>query len=136
MGEREYERGVLSMEPHPQESWLLRYTFRGYLELAAARQIVAWRADAFADHPVIEEFHDWWDMTGYDSLSRRLLTDHTLAHRARLARVHLLFRSQLVRMGVAAASIPLGRLLVSHASPERFAERLEASLARGAPAES
>src|SRR5262245_53149402 len=53
-------------------------------------------------------FYDWAEVTGYESASRVLLTKWSLsAPRGSIGGVHILFRSRLVAMGVATASLAL-----------------------------
>jgi hypothetical protein len=58
-------------------------------------------------------FHDWYDMTGYDSECRRRLTDWALNNRTRIEKVHILVQHKLVAMGVATGSLLVGGDLVS-----------------------
>jgi hypothetical protein len=63
----------------------------------------------------IQVFHDWLDMTGYTSASRKRLTEWSLAHLGEYQQVHISLRSKLVGMGVQVANIALrGQIQVHH----------------------
>ncbi len=53
----------------------------------------------------IEGFHDWSELVGYESESRRAVTDWSLSHRSDVVRVHVHVTQQLVRMGVSVTSM-------------------------------
>jgi hypothetical protein len=59
-------------------------------------------------------FHDWLDMTGYDSKTRVRLTLWSVAHRNAYEEVHLAVRSRIVAMGVQVANVPLGGFMRAH----------------------
>lgn len=59
-------------------------------------------------------FHDWLDMTGYDSRTRVRLTMWSVAHRTAYQEVHLAVRSRIVAMGVQVANVPLGGFMRAH----------------------
>ena len=59
-------------------------------------------------------FHDWLEMTGYDSSCRKRITDWTVKHLSAYAVVHVALRSKLVAMGVQVANIALGGLVKTH----------------------
>jgi len=75
-------------------------------------------------------FHDWTEMESYDSETRRLLTDWSLAHRAQFIEVHLAVRSRLVRMGVTVANLALGNFMVTHESVDTMEKAFLETLAR------
>ncbi len=56
----------------------------------------------------VNVFHDWIEMTGYESRSRQRLTAWSLANLDAYSEVHLALRSKLVAMGVQVANIALG----------------------------
>jgi len=76
-----------------------------------------------------EAFHDWEGMTEYDGQARVTVTNTALALRTSYERVHVLFRSRAVAMGVKLASAVLPNL-VSHLDRASFEAALEASLKR------
>jgi hypothetical protein len=59
-------------------------------------------------------FHDWMELTGYDSKTRYRLTTWSAEHRATFEEVHLAVRSPLVAMGVQVANIALGGFMRVH----------------------
>ena len=71
-------------------------------------------------------FHDWMQMTGYDSKTRIRLTTWSAAHRAAYQEVHLAVRSRIVAMGVQVANIALGGFMRAHTG----VASLEVELAR------
>ncbi len=114
----EFPKGVLTFERLC--SAVLAFHFTGHLEEAAARKIIELRSAAFDDVERAEEFHDWWQMSSYDSASRALLTEDSLKRRQQISRIHLLIASRLVRMGVSVATIVLGDQLVPYAERNAF----------------
>lgn len=127
--ELEFAHG--SLHCRTVEPWLLEYRFTGYLEAAAASKIVELRERALATTASIYELHDWWAMAGYESESRRILTEHSLAMRARIPELHILVQSKMVHMGVSVAKIALGNVLNSYLSREEFVGRREHLRQRG-----
>jgi hypothetical protein len=73
---------------------------------------------------VVWGFHDWLDMTGYDSASRIDLTSWVLKNRAK-SRLCIGLRSKLVAMGVSVANLALGNMIETFSS----SAQLEAALA-------
>ncbi len=59
-------------------------------------------------------FHDWMEMTGYDSKTRYKMTTWSAEHRASFEEVHLAVRSRIVAMGVQVANIALGGFMRAH----------------------
>jgi hypothetical protein len=53
-------------------------------------------------------FHDWSEMSNYDSNTRKQLTEWALEQRGKLPTHHILVQSKLVAMGVSTASLLLG----------------------------
>lgn len=76
-------------------------------------------------------FHDWLDMTGYDSSCRKRITDWTVKHLDAYAAVHVLLRSKLVAMGVQVANLALGGLVKTH----KTRASLEAAVRAAVPQE-
>lgn len=76
-------------------------------------------------------FHDWMGMVSYDSVTRKLLTDWSIAHRAQIRASHIALESRLVRMGVTVANLALDGILESHATRESLGEAFEKFVAAG-----
>jgi hypothetical protein len=55
-------------------------------------------------------FHEWLEMTNYESRCRVELTNWVLSHRAQ-SRLSIAVRSKLVAMGVSVANLVLGNLI-------------------------
>lgn len=64
-------------------------------------------------------FHDWSDMTGYETRARLRLTAWVLRYRDRFAGIHILSSSSLVSMGVTVANLALGQFMTSRGLSER-----------------
>jgi hypothetical protein len=105
----------------------------GYLCVAFAQCIVDAGNDVVAGHGRLLGFHDWSRVRGYDSDSRVKLTEWGLSIRASVDRVHILFASKLVRMGVAVASIALSGMIVAYDDPSRFGRELETAVRERRP---
>lgn len=59
-------------------------------------------------------FHDWVEMTGYESHCRQRLTTWAVANLDAFDEMHLAQRSKIVAMGVQVANIALGGLIRTH----------------------
>jgi hypothetical protein len=71
-------------------------------------------------------FHDWIELTGYDSKTRVRLTMWSASRRHHYEEVHLAVRSRIVAMGVQVANIALGGFMRAHSGTAS----LEVELAR------
>jgi hypothetical protein len=78
----------------------------GHLPTEHARHIISYVDPLFQKGRVIG-FHDWFEMTSYDSASRSELTAWSLRYRS-LAQINIGTRSPLVSMGVTVAGLALG----------------------------
>jgi len=74
--------------------------------MAAVDRNTAPRLGLFEDGRVLG-FHDWFQMTGYDTASRNQLTEWSL-RRSALAQINIGTRAKLVSMGVTVAALALG----------------------------
>jgi hypothetical protein len=68
----------------------------------------------------VEVFHDWYDVTGYDTEARKALTEWNLAHQSSVVQVHMLVKSKVVAMGVSVASVVAGRDFAVYSDRARF----------------
>ncbi len=91
--------------PHVLVSRLL-----GTLTVEGAQAIVMATRRMVARTPGHVAFHDWDDMTDYDSEARSRLTNVALELKKQIVVMHILTRSIGVRMGVKAASLVLPML--------------------------
>jgi len=73
-------------------------------------------------------FHDWDEMTDYDSEARSRLTNVALELTKRIEAMHMLTRSTVVRLGVKAASLVIPRLRM-HDDRRSFEQELRRALA-------
>lgn len=71
-------------------------------------------------------FHDWMELTGYESRTRLRLTTWSAARRHTFEEVHLAIKSRIVAMGVQVANIALGGFMRAHTG----VSSLEVELAR------
>jgi hypothetical protein len=78
-------------------------------------------------------FHDWFEMTGYETSARKQLTDWSVANRKHYREVHIGLRSKIVAMGINVANIPLGGLIRAHGSRPPFERAFEKCLRAYAP---
>lgn len=73
----------------------------------------------------ITVFHDWLDMTGYESRCRQRLTSWSMARLHHYEEVHLGVRSKIVAMGVQVANLALGGLISAHSNRAKLEVQLE-----------
>jgi hypothetical protein len=59
-------------------------------------------------------FHDWMELTGYDTKTRIRLTHWSVAHRKAYEEVHLAVRSRIIAMGVQVANVAVGGMMRAH----------------------
>jgi len=98
-------RGSIRLWQHPR---LRLYSTRvvGHLSIGLAQRIIDYVDPLFEQGKVIG-FHDWFQMTGYDTASRSQLTAWSL-RRSALAQINIGTRAKLVSMGVTVAALALG----------------------------
>ena len=77
----------------------------GHWEMPVAERFKTFGDRHFARKQAMVHVHDWEDVTDYDSPVRPYLTQWVVENRQYLKEVHLLVRSPLVAMGVAAANV-------------------------------
>jgi len=97
----------------------------GRLTMPMAELIIAVGEREYRGGGVVHGFHEWLEMTSYDSPCRPELTRWVMSHREQ-SRLSIALRSKLVAMGVSVANLVLGNLIKVHDS----AEALEADLVR------
>lgn len=78
----------------------------GHLSVVLARRIIDYVDPLFENGRVLG-FHDWFQMTGYDTASRNELTQWSL-RRSAFAQINIGTRGKLVTMGVTVAALVLG----------------------------
>ncbi len=72
-------------------------------------------------------FHNWLDMSNYDSACRVDLTAWVLRHRGQSA-LHIGLRSRMVAMGVSVANLALGSLIQVYGTADALEAALRATL--------
>ena len=97
------ERGAVGVYLLP--GGLVLQRVQGHATRPLAEAVIRAVEVALGQHETLALFDDWFEVTGYDPEVRKLLTEHTARHRARMREVHILVGSRLVAMGVAVASI-------------------------------
>ena len=107
----------------------------GHMEDAHADMLLA-----FGDQRVrnargqkLRVFHDWVEMTGYESRCRQRLTSWSVEHLSAFGEVHLALRSKIVAMGVQVANIALGGFIRTYT--DRAAVEMELRRAMRVPLE-
>ena len=93
------------------EGPLLYTRVRGTFTREQAGQIIRLGNDLAAKHGVIEQFHDWSDMTGFEVACQTDLTMWTLKERRRIKRLTILVHQPVVAMGVRVANAALKGLI-------------------------
>jgi len=105
-----------------QTSGYLEEAHAAFLESYGARRIQAARGRK------LRVFHDWIDMTGYDSQCRTRMTAWSLKHLREYAEVHIALRSKIVAMGVQVANIALRGIIQAHNDRTRVEVELRRAL--------
>lgn len=103
--EHEEVRGSLQLWRQPKHL-IYSTRVRGHLSATLARKIIDYVEPMFEQGRVLG-FHDWFEMTGYDSASRNELTAWSL-RRSSLAQINIGTRATIVSMGVTVAALALG----------------------------
>jgi hypothetical protein len=75
----------------------------GHLSAAGAQRIIE-ALDRQFQRGAFDTFHDWEQMTGYDSAARQALTAWVVSSFRRIRCVHFLVTNRMVRMGISAAN--------------------------------
>jgi hypothetical protein len=94
-------RGSLRMY-HPAPGVLVTRA-TGHMEVSLAQGWLRCTAPLWQDGVKVTVFNEWERMTGYESASRKLLTDWVIAHRGQMVGAWFCTGSRLVAMGVAAS---------------------------------
>jgi hypothetical protein len=92
----------------------------GHLSLELAERIIEYVDPLFEVGRVLG-FHDWFQMTGYDTASRNQLTAWSL-RRSSLAQINIGTRAKLVSMGVTVAALALGERVLRRFGSEATLE--------------
>ncbi|HEY6878635.1 MAG TPA: hypothetical protein VI299_11485 [Polyangiales bacterium] len=106
----------------------------GYMEEPHAVLFESFGADRIkkASGGKLTVFHDWLDMTGYDSRCRARLTSWSIANLDHYDAAHFGVRSKIVAMGVQVANMALRGFICAHTSrPKLEAELRRAMVSRG-----
>lgn len=105
----------------------------GHMDHGCAEAFMAFANRTFDRGRSTTLFHDWSEITGYDSDARATLTRWTIDRRSSIASVVILVKSKLLAMGIATANLataPFGVTFHSHTSREVFAKEFLAAMRR------
>ncbi len=75
-------------------------------------------------------FHDWMEMSGFDSSSRVKLTTWSVAHRSFFQEAHLAVRSRIIVLGVQVANLAVGGFMRAHSGTASLEIELDRVLQR------
>lgn len=114
---------------HRVRRGLLRSTVEGHIDLDILEVLTRTRdAESQICPNGVAYFHDWTGVSGYDSAVRAEATRYMLAIPRPYTEVHIVTRSRLVNMGVAAAMLSLqiaGRPFHAHLTVASFDHEFE-----------
>jgi hypothetical protein len=102
-------------------------TIWGHLTPAMSRAITSHASAQLNSAPYLVAFHNWREMTGYESSCRGLLTQWAMRHKHD-SKLHLVFGSPIVAMGVTVANLALGNVLQVHMSLDSMLATMESEL--------
>lgn len=104
----------------------------GHADIVCARHAMnAFDRLAASTREPIEAFHDWEDVTSYDSEVRTEYTRWSKTHLDRLGGLHVLIRSRLVAMAISVYRAAVGGVVTAHYDRREFDKvRAEAILRR------
>jgi hypothetical protein len=92
---------------------------RGFMTQEMSNLIIERAEPLYVPGKKLHGFHNWIEMTNYDSSCRVELTAWVLRHRAQSA-LHIGLRSRMVAMGVAVANLALGSLIQIYANVDEL----------------
>ncbi|MEM6273800.1 MAG: hypothetical protein AAF735_01040 [Myxococcota bacterium] len=99
----------------------------GRAHLGQVHALIAYQQRVLEQHPSgMWVFHNWAEAQSYAKGVREELVEWTNAHMDSIFRVHLVFRSRLIAMGVSVAMIGMKRIQVMSSVEELEAELAEA----------
>lgn len=102
-------------------------TVWGHLTPALSRAITTHASAQLKTTPYLVAFHNWREMTGYESSCRGQLTQWAMRHKHD-TKLHLVFGSPLVAMGVTVANLALGNVLNVHLTLDSILAAMAAEL--------
>jgi hypothetical protein len=100
---------------------------RGFMTQEMSNLIIERAEPLYVPGKKLHGFHNWLEMTNYDSACRVELTAWVMRHRAQSA-LHIGLRSRMVAMGVAVANLALGSLIQIYASADEMETAVQAAL--------
>jgi len=84
---------------------------RGHMDRRCARHLMRCFDLVAAERAPVEAFHDWREVSGYDSDAREEYTAWAQKHRSEVKLVHILLRSKMLAMAVAVARLKLDYMM-------------------------
>jgi hypothetical protein len=118
----EHEPGKIQVERLVRGLVLTR--MRGHATAEQLSPIMSAVAAELAAGERPDVFHDWEQMTGYDSAARVAMTDWYREIRDQVGKVHVLASSRLVAMGVSVVSLAVGARVETYTSRTSFERAL------------
>lgn len=110
---------------------------RGHMDASHAVAFEVYSAERIRRSPDgLYVFHDWVEMTGYDSLCRKRMTEWSAARVHHYLEVHLAVRSKLVAMGVQVANIALRGMMRAYTDRLKIELELKRVLRTAVPSPS
>jgi hypothetical protein len=100
---------------------------RGFMTQEMSNLIIERADPLYVPGKKLHGFHNWLEMTNYDSACRVELTAWVMRHRAQSA-LHIGLRSRMVAMGVAVANLALGSLIQIYASEDEMETAVQAAM--------
>lgn len=120
------ERGWLAYWPLSNDAYA-SYA-HGHLNREMSNLLIELADRLYDGRRPVYGFHDWIEMTHYESACRIDLTNWVVSHRTHSV-VHIAVRSPVIAMGVTVANMVLGSLIHIH----KTADALEAAFADAFP---
>lgn len=106
---REFEHGYL-------------VAVRGFVSAEVAREVVDAVTRVLRRRNDVYAFQDWFEVTGYESRARLIVSDATVRFRKRLRALHVgVSRDPMVSMGASVINVVVGGFIEIHSSAQSFA---------------
>ncbi len=87
----------------------------GHVGMAAVEALIDYTEQRIVEQSAkLLVFHDWLEVTGYESKARLPLSRWMFEHRASYEVVHVAVRSRLVAMGASVVNLAIGGFLKTH----------------------
>ena len=104
---------------------VLHFVVDGHIDVEAMQFMISSTEQALERTGRIWIFNDWWEVNGYDSRSRQMLTEKVRSLGDHIAASHILVKSGIVAMGVTVANFFLNQSQTAHSDRGSFEKALE-----------